>query len=122
MAEDRSVTSTDYPYLPIRLEVRGVRFEDRALLDTGFTGELIIPETALNQGIGQPIDHSDMRLGDDIPRNVPWYLGTLEIVGLRGDFPGTFIQVIGNEYNMGRGILDLFEVAFDHGQRIIVRP
>ena len=46
MAEDRSVTSTDYPYLPIRLEVRGVQFEDRALLDTGFTGELIIPETA----------------------------------------------------------------------------
>ncbi len=122
MAEDRSIISTDYPYLPIRVEVQGVQLEGRALLDTGYTGEFIIPQM-YQQVLGDPIDYSDLVLGNNQPvENVPWYLGTLEIVGLPENLRGTFIQVIGDEYIIGRGILDLFEATFDHGQRVVVKP
>ena len=32
------------------------------------------------------------------------------------------ITVLGDEYILGREILDLFEVTLDHGERVIVRP
>ena len=48
-------------------------------------------------------------------------MGTLQIMGVAEDFRSTFVQVIGDEYIIGRGILDLFEITFDHGQRVIVR-
>ncbi len=44
MAEDQLISTERYPYLRILVEVRGVRFEGLALLDTGYTGELVIPE------------------------------------------------------------------------------
>ena len=47
------VVSTDYPYLQIRVTVRNLSFSFRALLDTGFTGHLVLPETLGNQ-LGSP--------------------------------------------------------------------
>ncbi len=52
MAGRHEVTSTDYPYLLVRVEVRGANEEARALIDTGYTGSLIIPDTW--QGLGLP--------------------------------------------------------------------
>ena len=45
MAERHEVISTDYPYLLIRVEVQGASEEARALIDTGYTGSVIVPDT-----------------------------------------------------------------------------
>ena len=54
MARNRSITSEAFPYLPIRVVLRGWKVEATALLDTGFSGELVIPQDALPQNIGLP--------------------------------------------------------------------
>ncbi len=121
MAQYQLISTERYPYLRILVQVRGVRFEDLALLDTGYTGELIIPESTLEEGIGIPVEHTDIEVGDNRVVNSPTYLGSLEIIGFPS-IPGVVVNVMGDEYIIGLGILDLFSVTFDYGQRLIVRP
>jgi predicted aspartyl protease len=120
MAQDRLI-STNYPYISVRVDIRGWQEEASALLDTGFTGELIIPEGVLTQGLGFPDEHTTVEVGDNRIIDALIYLGTLEIVGFPS-IPDVTVIVLGDEYILGREILDLFEVTFDHGQRVIVRP
>ena len=115
------LVSTSYPFLSIRFEVRGQRGEGLALLDTGFDGDLVIPNFWLARRLGFADGRSSWELADDSVIDAPVYLGVLEIVGL-ASIPDMAITILGNEYILGRGILDLFEVTFDHGQRVIVRP
>ena len=59
------VVSDDFPYLPIRVTVRGWEAEGEALLDTGFTGELIVPADAIPQDIGPPAYFITYRVADE---------------------------------------------------------
>ncbi len=119
MAERHEVTSTDYPYLLIRVEVQGASEEARALIDTGYTGSLIIPDTW--QGLGRPDGQTAVEVGDGRIIFAPVYLGAVAING----FPpirGVAATLLGGEYILGRRILDRYEITLDHGQRVIVRP
>lgn len=121
MANPVEIVSTDSPYLPIRAEILNWSGEGSALLDTGFTGELIVPESVLSEDIGPPADQANLVVGDGRIVNAPIYLGTLELVG----FPpitDVAIIVLGHQYIVGREILDLFDVTFEHGERAIIRP
>lgn len=119
MAHPQPIISTDYPYLPIRVQIGDWQDEASALLDTGFTAELVIPERILDQDIGFPDQHISVEVGDGRVVNAPVYLGALEIVGL-SPMPGVVIVVLDHEFILGRRIFDLFWVAFDHGERVIV--
>ena len=68
--------------------------EALALLDTGFTGELIIPESVLSQDLGAPDEHTDVELGDNSIVDAPIYLGTLEIIGFP-PIPDVAVIVLG---------------------------
>ena len=86
MAEHREIGSTNYPYLPIRVEIRGRSDESYALIDTGYTGSLVIPANWLEYGVGLPDGRSRLQLGDNsIVPSAPAYLGTLEIADLIKD-------------------------------------
>lgn len=118
MAQPQQITSDLYPFLPIRLNIRGHRWEALALLDTGFTGHLAVPLSVLRDGIGLPDGRSDWELADGSMIDAPTYLGSVEIVGFP-PIPATVI-FLGNENILGRGVLDRFKVTFDHGQRVVV--
>ena len=119
MASTPSVTSEEYPYLQIRFGVQAHSDEDTALIDTGFTGHLAIP-ASWEARLGRPDGYSRWRLADGSVVHAPVYLGRVEIVGLS---PTTAtIVVVGDEYILGRRILDRFEITLDHGQGVIVRP
>ncbi len=121
MAERHEVISTDYPYLLIRVEVQGASEEARALIDTGYTGSVIVPDTWQGQGLGLPDGQTAVQVGDGRVILAPVYVGTLAING----FPpirGVAVTVLGDEYILGRRILDRYEITLDHGQRVIVRP
>jgi predicted aspartyl protease len=121
MAQGQSIVSTNYPYLPILVEIRGQQEDALALIDTGYTGNLVVPTTWLNLDLGFPDGRSSVELGDGgIVTGAPLYLGTLEIVGLLS--ASVRITVLGNEYILGRSILDRFEITLDRGQQVIVRP
>ena len=119
MASPYQVVSTAYPFVSIRVDIRGHRYQGLALLDTGFTWELVVPRDLLSEETGLPEEHADWELADGRVVDAPVYLGSLEIVGLP---PITSVAVIalGTEYVLGRGVLDRFEVVFDHGERVIV--
>lgn len=59
-------------------------------------------------------------LADGTFVHAPVYLGRVEIIGLPP--AAATIVVVGNEYILGRRILDRFEITLDHGQRVIVGP
>ena len=119
MASSPSVTSEEYPYLPIRFGVQDHSDEDSALIDTGFTGHLAIP-ASWEARLGRPDGYSRWTLADGSFSHAPVYSGTVEIVGLSS--AAATIIVMGDEYILGLRILDRFEITLDHGQRVIVRP
>lgn len=118
MAQPQPITSNIYPFLPIRVDIRGHQRESLALLDTGFTGHLAIPTSLLNGDMGLPDGRVDWELADGSTIDAPLYFGALEIGGLP-PVPA-LITVLGNDYVLGRGVIDRFKVTFDHGQRVIV--
>ncbi len=121
MAQSQPIISTNYPYLPIRVEIRGQIEEILALIDTGYTGNLIVPTDWLDRDLGLPDGRSSIELGDgSVVPGAPLYLGILEMPGLFS--ARVRITVLGNEYVLGRRVLDRFEITLDHGQRVIVRP
>ena len=103
------------------MEVRGASEEARALIDTGYTGSLIIPETWQDQGLGLPDGQTAVEVGDGRIIFAPVYLGAVAINGFR-PIRGVAVTLLGDEYILGRRILDRYEITLDHGQRVIVRP
>ena len=121
MAQLRELVSNDYPYIPIRVEVQGQSEDVRALLDTGYTGSVIIPATVQGRNLGPSDGRTAVEVGDGRTVFAPVYLGILEIAGFTPIY-GLAITALGDEYILGRRILDRFEITLDHGQRIIVSP
>ena len=60
-------------------------------------------------------------MGDGRIVFAPAYLGILEISGFPAIY-GVALTVLGDEYILGRRVLDRYEITLDHGQRVIVRP
>ncbi len=115
------IISDRYPYLRIRVEIRGQIDEDWALVDTGFDGEIIVPTTSLQTNIGREDGRTRWQVGDRRVVPAPSYFGQLEISGLAPLGDVTCVA-LGDQYILGRGIIDLFKVTFDHGERLVVEP
>lgn len=120
MADPQPVTSTDYPYVRIRVAIRQTSFQARALVDTGFTGYLVIPRSAVTPDLGVPDGRVEVEVADGRVVSTPVFLGTVEVVG----FPpfNARVGALGKEYILGREAIDRFRVIFDHGERVIVEP
>jgi predicted aspartyl protease len=112
------VVGPAYPYLTIRIQTRGHDREAAALVDTGFTGDLAVPRSFFEPDVGLPDARSAWELADGTTIDAPLYVATVEIVGLP-PIPAALIA-LGNEFILGRGIIDRFKVTFEHGERVIV--
>lgn len=121
MAEFTPVISEHYPYLDVIVSIRGWRNQSSALIDTGFTGNLVLPSSLLSSDIGLPDGRIEWQLADESIVTAPLYLGDIEILGIPiiSDSSVTFL---GSDYILGRGIIDRFRFTLDHGERVIVRP
>ena len=113
------VVSHDFPYLPIRVAVQGWEAEAEALLDTGFSGELIVPANAIPQDIGPPTYFITYRVADDRVISSPVYYGDVEIPGLP---PVTDVAIgaLGSRYIIGVGIMELYRIVLDRAREVIV--
>jgi len=106
-----------FPYVSVRLEFKGGSFEFEALLDTGFEGDVVIPE--------------QFRPSDEVPDGTlrwqllgghrtfaAYYRG---VAGLEGfDMRPAYITVLGDEPIVGVGPFRDLAVLLDHGRRVIV--
>ena len=117
MAERRPLISEHYPYVQVRFVVGDTPRTVEAMVDTGFDGALIVPESLADQ-LPTEDEWTPWRLADGSVIWTPLYSATLQI----GSFPafaGT-VHVVGDEYLVGRAVIDRFAVTFDHGQRVLV--
>ena len=107
--------SANYPYLSVRLAIGDWQFDAQVLMDTGFEGSLVIPNSAMSLGLGDPDASSSWLLADGSTVETPVYLGAIEILGLP-EIPDVVIAVLGDDYILGRRVIDRYEVTLDHGQ------
>ena len=110
--------SSDYPYVQVQITIRTYRSVFRALVDTGFDGHVILPES-LGEQLGKPDYLSKSWLADSTERDTPEYQGGVEIVGLNITFLGR-MTLLGNECLIGQEIIKRLKVTFDHGNQMIL--
>ena len=114
------MTDAPYPYLAVRFQIQDYRAEESALVDTGFDGQLAIPEP-LADTLPPPLYLRRIRTASGQVVRVPAYLGTLELANQPGPFHALVIA-LGDEYLIGLPVVNRFRVTFDHGQRVVVEP
>jgi predicted aspartyl protease len=91
-----------------------------ALLDTGFDGDVVLPESAAAD-LAAPDSFLTWSLADDSQVVVPAYLGIIELVELTATLP-VLISVLGDEGIVGRGVSDRYRVTLDHGRQLVLEP
>ena len=113
------VTSDPFPYIRIRIVIRGWETNSLALLDTGFTGDLVVPDDLVPDHIGEPDYLRTYRVADDTVHISRAFYGEIEIPG----FPiisDVSVGAFGTRYIIGLGIIERYTVTFVRGERVIL--
>ncbi len=118
MASSNSpLISNRFPYLPLTLTVQGGSLNVEAILDTGFDGEVVIPQYTLPPWV-TPDGLIDWTMANGATVQASAYSGTV-LIGHFGPFNVT-ISSMGNVALIGRALTDLFTIILDHGKQVIV--
>lgn len=122
MTEGRtSFTSHHYPYLPVSIAVNKQVRTVEALIDTGFDGDIVIPEGLIRGE--EPDSYIRYSLADpEATIFAPSFLGRVEVAQM-GDY-GLYAAVVscfGTEPIIGRNLLRKFQVVLDHGERVMIK-
>ena len=79
-----------------------------------------MPTGSFNDNFGLPDTRVEWQLADGSTVDAPVYVGEVEIVGLPA--VRAAITMLGDEYVLGRSVLDHFKVTLDHGRLVTVEP
>ncbi len=107
--------------MKVTIQVRGRFYKLHARIDTGFDGAAVIPGD-LWEKLGSADTSSAWEVADSRWVEAPIYFGNIEIDGMPGAFREVGITALGNEFMVGRAVLDHFLVTLDHGKRVILKP
>ena len=112
------VQSRRFPYLPIELRVGEHAQFLEALVDSGFEGDVAVPEgTAFPEpAVARP----SWAFANGLVVEAAVYLGTVRLGGYE-TLPA-LIAALGEEVIIGRGVIDRYLVTFDHGERVTAEP
>ena len=116
---NQQLVSSRFPYLPIHVESGNMVYEGYALLDTGFTGEVILPPWYLPDDASL-IGSTPLTLPDGRRTNARTYTAILTLGRLR-QFRVS-VSAFGSEPIIGVHVIRHFSVILDHGRRVIVEP
>jgi len=105
-----------YPYLPFRCQVKGLTFDAWAYVDTGFDGGLIVPESEAPK-LGIPLKLTLVELSDGSHLFAPEFEGAIQLGEV--EMP-ILVLCLGNEYLLGREVLDKLRVCFHRGEQVEV--
>jgi predicted aspartyl protease len=114
------VISDRFPFVEVVWEVRGLRGQSLAFMDTSFDGFLMLPAEWLPL-LGTPDRVDWWQLADGSHVAAPTYFGKFRIVGIDIIVDGSLV-VMGSEIVVGLDLLRHFLVILERGQRVIVEP
>jgi predicted aspartyl protease len=119
----QAVTSTNYPYLQVHVQVGPDRrsphfeFDAEPLVDTGFDGGLAVPPGTIPGHV--PLSGQlPWTLADGSDLTTDFYVGYV-IIGHLRPVPTVIIALSGDTL-LGRHVIDNFRLTFDHGSTILV--
>ena len=107
-----------FPYVRVSISIRSWKTEALALLDTGFTGDAMIPADALPDDIGNPDSLRPYRVADDRVTTAAAFYGDLAIPGVASIANAT-IGSMGSRYIIGQGIIEKYVVILERGERVV---
>ena len=119
MAAHDGVISDLFPYLNVRISIRGWEADALALMDTGFTGDVVVPANALPSDIGEPDATRPYRVADGRIMGFEMFYGDLEIPGF-APILDVNVGVLGDKYLIGLGIIERYVVTLMRGERVVV--
>lgn len=119
MAQSHNIVSNQYPYSPIRMELRGHEINAPTLLEMGFDGDIAIPDTWLGRDMGFPEATVPCQMADGRVVHVPVYFSRCHIGESLG-LSDVLVTILGHEPMVGRGIIDRYKVTLDNGSRLIL--
>ena len=93
------------------------RLNTQALIDTGFSGDIVVPATEeLKQ---YPADaYATWTMADGSEVLAPIFLGTIRFPELAG----VTVIVLGDQPLIGQSVLRRFTLTLDHGKQVILEP
>jgi predicted aspartyl protease len=119
VAQATRLVTPAYPYVEVTFVVGTFRSPPiLAYVDSGFDGYLLVPATQATL-LGPPQLSTRWELGDGSVVQAQEYRGEIEVSGLSLIIPAR-ITCLGEEYLLGRGIVDRLRMTFDRGQRLIL--
>jgi predicted aspartyl protease len=101
-----------YPYLQVRCHIHQREFNVEALVDTGYDGGWVIPEPEYI-GLPKPTREALLELGDGTRRISAEYVGTIALADKKLQVSVLFL---GNEYLIGREVVDQLRLCFHRGE------
>jgi predicted aspartyl protease len=107
------------PFIPIDVLLGQTSGRFEALLDTGFDGDVVVPEH-FTASLGAPDEYRVFRLADGSLTVGETFSGQV-VLGPVGTFPARVVS-LGDECLLGLGVAHRCSVLLDHGQRVIVEP
>ena len=87
-------------------------------VDTGFDGYLAIP-TSLAQELGPEDYVARWEFADGSLVEAAEYVGRIEFVGLATPLAAR-VTAMGEEFLIGRGLIDRFRLTFERGRRLLL--
>ena len=117
MAKNKSIISTRFPYIPVKITVIENNYDLEALIDTGFNGHAILPPKIFTNG-KLPPKFVTCKLADNSIIETPIYRGTIKLGGKK--LNDILVLIMGDEPIIGRSVIKSFKITLDHGRKIIV--
>jgi len=117
MAKNKNISSTRFPYLPVKITVTENNYNLEALIDTGFNGQVILPPNIFTNG-QLPPKFVTCKLADNSIVEMPIHRGTLKL----GDkkLNEIIILIIGDEPIIGREVIKHFKIILEYGRKIVL--
>jgi predicted aspartyl protease len=110
-----SFISQRFPYLPISVVVGERRLDVEAFIDTGFEGDIALPD-ALIEGL-IPHDHQRYEVAGGRMVSFPLYRGEIRLASFE-PFRGTITGA--DEAIAGLYLVRRYGLLLDHGARVVV--
>jgi len=119
VAQATRLVTPAYPYVEVAFVIGTFRSQPiLAYVDSGFDGYLLVPSTQTVL-FGPSQFSTSWELGDGSVVQAQEYRGEVEVIGLPVTIPAR-ITFLGDEYLLGRGVVDRLHMTFDRGQRLIL--